>query len=63
MLDSKYDYTHEDIARTNQRMQKFKCEGILGVTKDLNISNLCLWEQEHSCKQQIREMHSLYMPF
>jgi hypothetical protein len=35
---------------------------ILGVTKDPNISSLCSWEQEHSYKQQRREMHYLCMP-
>ncbi len=44
-------------------MEKLKCEGNIGITKDPNISSLCLWEQKHSYKQQGREMHSLYMPF
>jgi hypothetical protein len=32
---------------------------ILKVTKDPNISSPFPWEQEHSYKQQRREMHSM----
>ncbi len=30
MLDFEHDYACENIAKTNQRMQKFKCEGNIG---------------------------------
>jgi hypothetical protein len=60
MLDPEHDSTHEELVNTciNSSVKE-----ILGVMKDPNISSLCSWEQEHSYKQQKKEMHYLCMPF
>ncbi len=49
-LDSEHDNAHEPVNACKNSSGK----EILGVTKDLNISNLYSCEQEHSYKQQRR---------
>jgi hypothetical protein len=42
-------------------MQKIKREG--DIKGNQGSKNFKQWDQEHSCKQQRREMHFLCMPF
>ncbi len=60
-LDSKHNSTWEDTSRINQCMQKIKREG--DIKGNQGSKNFKQWDQEHSCKQQRREMHFLCMPF